>query len=184
MYYSSGAVPVQELPLLLLLLVGVALLMLLVLQCTTSPPHHRNGGNADPTYNFGCQIDDVRCKDAIPYGSGRTLLAFALVYFHIHVYSGIVLWKANMAFGNDPIFKRKYIYGCCAPSSLYCFQRQISTNTWESGTINSIWTTDMVVLCFHSIQSFWSLCRPILWFLSVLCIRSIDVSEQLALRNS
>ena len=27
------------------------------------PPHHRNEGNADPTYNFGCQIDDVRCKD-------------------------------------------------------------------------------------------------------------------------
>lgn len=38
MYYSSGAVPVQELPPFLLLLVGVALLMLLVLQCTTSHP--------------------------------------------------------------------------------------------------------------------------------------------------
>ena len=126
-----------------------------------NPPHHRNEGNADPTYNFGCQIDDVRCKDAIPYGSGRTLLAFALVYFHIMSILELsfekLIWHSEMtpsSRGNTSMI----IYGCCAPSSLYCFQRRISTNTWESGTINSIWTTDMVVLCFHSIQSFWSLC--------------------------
>lgn len=73
------------------------------------------------------------------------------IFIYIHAYSGIVLWKATMAFGNDPIFKRKYIYGCCAPSSLYCVQRQISTNTWESGTIirfeQQIWS------CFVSILS-------------------------------